>query len=226
MSIRIEVMPFLAASFGVGVVVVAVCRLLRMEWPVAVLAGVVPMIVLGGYMCFFFRDPDRAPPTDGELIVAGADGILARITEVEEPRFQDPRAIRISIFLTLFDVHVNRAPIAGEATFLGYYPGKRLMTFDEKSSEQNQHNAILIEGEHTRCLVKQIVGPVCRRVVYWPDHERAVHLGAGERIGMMKFGSRLDMTFPRDDIVVVADLGARVQAGETVIARLRKEDGT
>lgn len=77
--------------------------------------------------------------------------------------------LRISIFLSLFDVHVNRAPISGKSRFLGYFPGKHLFTFDEKSSDVNQHNSILIQNDKTCCLVNQIVGPVCRRVVYWLD---------------------------------------------------------
>ena len=126
---------------------------------------------------------------------------------------------RVSIFLSLFDVHVNRAPIEGKIAFLGYFPGARFFTFDEKSSEFNQHNSILIEGPQTRCLVNQIVGPVARRVVYWLKLNQMVQ--KGDRIGMMKFGSRLDMILPRSDVDVVVKPGDRVQAGVTVVATMK-----
>jgi len=174
-------------------------------------------------MLFFFRDPERTPPGDPDAVVAGADGKLVSVVDVGRREELGTEAVRLSIFLSLFDVHVNRAPIAGKSTFLGYRPGKRLFTFQEKSSEVNQHNAILVEGTTTRCLVHQIVGPVCRRVVYWPDHDSAVDIDRGERIGMMKFGSRLDMYLPRDDVEIVASVGDHVRAGETVVARLRSK---
>jgi len=136
------------------------------------------------------------------------------------PEFENSAAVRISIFLSLFDVHVNRAPISGNATFLGYFPGKHYFTFQDKSSDHNQHNSILIRNADTACLINQIVGPVCRRVVYWPDHERVVPLRIGDRFGMMKFGSRLDMYFPAADIELLCRPGDEVRAGETIIAEL------
>jgi phosphatidylserine decarboxylase len=135
-------------------------------------------------------------------------------------------AVRISIFLSLFDVHVNRAPIAGESRFLGYFRGKHFFTFLEKSSDYNQHNSILIRNDRTCCLYHQIVGPICRRVVYWPSHEEAVQIGKGDPIGMMKFGSRLDMCFPADTIRVSVREGDVVRAGETVIGTLLAKDKT
>ena len=115
---------------------------------------------------------------------------------------------------------MNRAPISGASRFLGYFKGKHFFTFKEKSSDYNQHNAILIEGR-TQCLVKQIVGPVCRRVVYWPDHDNPVKLKKGDRIGMMKFGSRLDMYFPKSDVEITSKVGDKVAAGVTVIGRIK-----
>jgi len=140
---------------------------------------------------------------------------------LKEDKFLKTECVRISIFLSLFDVHVNRAPLAGHSTFLGYFPGMRLFTFQEKSSEVNQHNKILIEGTRTRCLVNQIVGPVCRRVVYWPDHDKAVSVAMGERIGMMKFGSRLDIYLPASDVKIICKPGDIVHAGETIVARMK-----
>jgi phosphatidylserine decarboxylase len=141
------------------------------------------------------------------------------VVEVNEPVWLRTNAVRISIFLSLFDVHVNRAPIAGQVKFLAYYPGTRYFTFQEKSSELNQHNSIFIQGPQTACLVNQIVGPVARRVVYWLTLDQEVR--KGDPIGMMKFGSRLDMYLPRAEVEVVVKRGDKVLAGETVVARLR-----
>ncbi|MDD3516174.1 MAG: phosphatidylserine decarboxylase [Synergistaceae bacterium] len=176
--------------------------------------------ISAGYMLFFFRDPDRATPSDPGLVVAAASGKLAKIAEVYEGEYLKTDTVRISIFLSLLDVHVNRFPIGGSSTFLGYFPGKRLFTFDEKSSDVNQHNTILVKGEGTSCLITQIVGPVCRRVVYWLRPDKTVSVRRGQRFGMMKFGSRLDMYFPKGDIEIVANIGDQLTAGQTVIARI------
>ena len=227
MSIRSEVLPFLVSAVVIDILVMLMCRALGVARPRTVVAGTVLTLVLTGYLLYFFRDPERIPPEDNSLIVAGADGIVMRIKELGEEEFPSMGSfgkagtVRISIFLTLLDVHVNRAPISGKAKFLGYYPGKHLFTFQEKSSDINQHNSILIKGEKTQCLINQIVGPVCRRVVYWPDHEKEVDVKMGDRIGMMKFGSRLDMYFPKDDVTVVVNENDKVRAGETVVAKLR-----
>jgi phosphatidylserine decarboxylase len=221
MSIRPEVMPFILAVLILGMLITLLCRRKGMSWLKAIVAGDTFSLVFVGYMLWFFRDPERVPPADPAAIVAAADGVVADIRDVREDQYLKADTVRISIFLSLFDVHVNRAPIAGRSTFLGYFPGKRYFTFQEKSSELNQHNSILIEGSGTRCLVNQIVGPVARRVVYWLDPKQAVGVKSGERIGMMKFGSRLDMYFPKGDISVEVQKGQRVRAGETVVARVR-----
>lgn len=244
MSFRVEVLPFLAVAAVAGVVLGVAVRALtrRRKRPLlAVAMGLDLAILLGAYFLYFFRDPERTPPADPAAIVAGADGVIAKVTELDDAAFGRSAdfsglkganrerflgrggVVRISIFLSLVDVHVNRAPIGGQSEFLGYFPGKHFFTYKEKSSEYNQHNSILIRGKDTSCLVNQIVGPVARRVVYWPDHDRAVELRIGDRIGMMKFGSRLDMYLPRRDVEVLTRQGDRVRAGETIVARLRGE---
>ncbi len=177
-------------------------------------------LVLTAFMVYFFRDPDRIPPVDSKVIVAGADGVIRAIETIKEEQYLNAEAVRISIFLNPFDVHVNRAPIAGTVSGLAYTPGRHLLTISNASSEFNEHSSILIDGEETRCLVRQIVGPVVRRVVYWLAMNQA--LQKGERIGMMKFGSRLDMYFPADEVGITIKKGERVRAGETVIATLTK----
>jgi phosphatidylserine decarboxylase len=218
-AIRSEVTPFiLVTALFFALLGFALWRTGYPVRRVAWLCGL-PALVCIGYLLYFFRDPQRTPPAEPDVVVAGADGSVAAISEVYEGRYLKAPCVRISIFLSLFDVHVNRAPISGESTFLGYFPGKRLFTFQEKSSDVNQHNKILIVGKRTRCLVCQIVGPVCRRVVYWPPHDKPVEVAMGERIGMMKFGSRLDIYLPADGIKVVVKRGDKVRAGETRIAR-------
>jgi len=239
MAVRPEVIPYVGIALVCGLVLCVVCRwLLRAKWRRSLLSGIVFAAVLSVYFLYFFRDPERTAPSDAAAIVSGADGRIAGVAALSPDSmrrlagfcglegddletFVASDVTRISIFLSLFDVHVNRAPIAGDSRFLGYFPGRHFFTFREKSSEYNQHNSILISGAGTHCLINQIVGPVARRVVYWPDHDRSVRLEKGDRIGMMKFGSRLDMYLPSRDIEVTVSEGDKVRAGETVVATLK-----
>ncbi|MEI6147625.1 MAG: phosphatidylserine decarboxylase [bacterium] len=218
MSFRPEVVPFLMASLVLGGLLVAALRVSRVSMRKALVSGGLVAAILCVYMLYFFRDPVRVVPTDPSAVVAGAEGKIMSVMEVEEPVFLKTNAVRISIFLSLIDVHVNRAPIAGRVEFAQYFPGARYFTFQEKSSDLNQHSSILIRGERTSCLVNQIVGPVARRVVYWL--EVGQDLKKGESFGMMKFGSRLDMYFPKGDVEVLVKPGDKVRVGETVVARL------
>lgn len=235
MSIRPEVWPFIISAVLVGLLLfLLIGRFSRLKWTKSAIVPGILTIVFIGYFLWFFRDPVRVSPTDSSLILSGADGEIAKITLLSEDEFNDAaefaglntddlvpfsdgKTLRISIFLSLFSVHVNRFPISGKSRFLGYFPGKHLFTFDEKSSDVNQHNSILITNDRTACLVNQIVGPVCRRVVYWLNHDEAVEVKAGDDFGMMKFGSRLDMYFPEKDIKLLVSEGDKVRAGESVI---------
>lgn len=240
MSVRLEVLPFLAAALLTGVALALLIRALRVKWRKAACIGAAVALVLAGYFVYFFRDPIRVTPRDATALIAAADGTIAAVTELTDDQFRTAArfagldgdrleaflgngVVRISIFLSLFDVHVNRAPLSGRYEFLGYFPGQHLFTFHAKSSEVNQHNSIFVRSPNTVCLINQIVGPVCRRVVYWPDHDRAVPLEAGAPIGMMKFGSRLDTYVPANVFTMLLDTGAVVRAGETIVARLREE---
>ena len=223
MKFRPEVKPFLLASFVFGVFIYILGILSGASNGLAFFIGLLFGGAGTGYMLFFFRDPEMVTPAEPGTVVAAASGKLAKIAEVYEKDYLKQDTVRISIFLSLFDVHVNRFPIGGFSTFLGYFPGKRLFTFDEKSSDVNQHNAILVRNDETSCLVRQIVGPVCRRVVYWLREDKTTVVKQGERFGMMKFGSRLDMYFPKGDIEIVAKIGDQVTAGETIIARIVKK---
>jgi len=220
MAFRLEIIPFLCVAVALGAILAGGLRLGRVPWRKAIVFSGIVTVVLIGYLLVFFRDPIRVASPDPADIVAGAEGKIMSVVEVDEPEFLKTKAVRISIFLSLVDVHVNRSPIAGKVEHAQYYPGARYFTFEEKSSELNQHSSIVIRGEKTSCVVKQIVGPVARRVVYWLEPGQV--LVKGERIGMMKFGSRLDMYFPREDVDVIVKKGDKVRAGETVVARLRK----
>lgn len=193
-------------------------------WGPAAVGVVALLAVLTAFLVYFFRDPDRPALTDSNVVVSGADGWVRCVEEMPEEKFLGVQCVRISTFLTPFDVHVNRAPIAGSVTALDYTPGKHLFTIQQAASEYNEHSSIVIEGRRTRCLVKQIVGPIVRRVVYWLQVGQV--LGIGERIGMMKFGSRLDVYLPAADVEVLVKKGDRVFAGLTAIARIKKGEPT
>ncbi|HMP90711.1 MAG TPA: phosphatidylserine decarboxylase [Kiritimatiellia bacterium] len=181
-----------------------------------VLAG----ILLTVFMVYFFRDPERTPPNDPLAILSGADGWVRSVERISEAKYLKRDTIRISTYLTPWDVHVNRVPIPGKVVGLDYTPGKHILTRNPKSSEVNEHSTIIIHGEHIPCMVRQIVGPLVRRVRYWLHMDQAV--AAGDRLGIMKFGSRLDIYLPAEDVKPEVKAGDRVFAGITVIARIAK----
>jgi len=220
MPVRPEVKPFLA---GASLVFFAPALALIFgsnagKWAPALFSF---GALICGMLVFFFRDPERKVPGDPLSIVSGADGIVSQIADVEDDLYLKTKAVRVSVFLNLFDVHVNRMPMAGKVVLAEYHPGKHFFAFLDKASDDNQHSAILIQGEKTRCLVKQIVGPVARRVVFWVKPGQT--LAAGERIGMMKFGSRLDVYFPAGGVDILVKKGQRVRAGETVLASIKRQ---
>jgi len=219
MAFRPEVIPFLFVSLVLGGLVFSALRLCRVANKRSLAVGGLIAVLLSGYMLYFFRDPPRQAPADPASVVAGADGTIMSVVDLQEPNFLKTNCVRISIFLSLFDVHVNRAPIGGTVQFAQDYPGSRYFTFLEKSSDYNQHSTIVIRGKETSCIVNQIVGPIARRVVHWVAPGQQVE--KGESIGMMKFGSRLDMVFPKDDVEVTVKKGMKVRAGETVVALLK-----
>lgn len=221
MSITKEVLPFIGLCLVVFLLPGLVLHMLKKKKP-AILFYILAVVSVS-YMLWFFRDPHRTPPQDDKIALSCADGKVMSVIEMDEDKFMNEHCYRVSIFLSLFDVHVNRTPFAGTSTFLGYEPGKRYFTFQEKSSEYNQRNAIMFENEHTKCLVYQIVGPIARRVVYWFDEDNPVTVQAGDKMGMMKFGSRLDMYLPVDDVEILVTPGERVEAGITPVARIISE---
>ncbi len=180
-------------------------------------------VVVTAFMIYFFRDPERPVTVGDDILLCGADGWCRNVETLAENKFLKCDCVRICTFLTPFDVHVNRSPLAGTVVKLDYTPGRHVLTIQQAASEVNEHSSILIEGEQTRCLLRQIVGPLVRRVVYWLDEGQKI--AKAERFGMMKFGSRLDVYFPVNDVEVLVKKGDRVFAGITPLARVVRKDG-
>jgi phosphatidylserine decarboxylase len=168
-----------------------------------------PFYVLGAFCLYFFRDPNRVPPP-GELIVAPADGKIVAIREL------GPDETRVSIFLNIFNVHVNRTPIPGKIAEVVYQRGKFLVASHEAASTENEQNTLVIQGERSRVVCRQIAGLIARRIVCYKSPGDSV--AAGERIGYIKFGSRVDVIFGSEWRLNVK-VGDKVFAGSSVLAR-------
>lgn len=174
-------------------------------------------VLLIAYTFYFFRDPDREAPGEAESIVAAADGVIADIGEVEEPEFVKGPMKRIAIFLSVFDVHTNRAPISGKVTYCQHYVGKFLDARHPDATRLNEYQTWAFEGAAATVVVRQITGAIARRIVAWAKVGDAVK--KGERFGMIRFGSRTEVYVPLQATVTVA-VGDRVQGGFSVIANL------
>ncbi|MFZ5950742.1 MAG: phosphatidylserine decarboxylase family protein, partial [Candidatus Rifleibacteriota bacterium] len=173
--------------------------------------------LFGAFTLYFFRDPEREIPQGESLIVSPADGKIVGIDSVEHVPFIDGPAKRISIFLSIFDVHINRAPIKGKIEYRHYAPGEFLPAFEPKASIKNEMNTIGIEdSDGYRVVVRQIAGLIARRILCWKNPGDKIE--RGDRFGLIRFGSRTDIFLPLDARVEVS-LGQRVQGGATVIAR-------
>ena len=169
----------------------------------------VPLFILAVFCLYFFRDPDRVIPS-GKVAVSPADGKVVVV------RAEGPKQTRISIFLNIFDVHVNRSPIAGKVVDVQYHRGKFLVASKEEASSENEMNTVTVEGDGSRVVFKQIAGLIARRIVCWKKVGDSI--ATGERFGLIKFGSRMDIVLgPEWDIQVRE--GQRVSAGSTVLAR-------
>jgi phosphatidylserine decarboxylase len=169
----------------------------------------------------FFRDPERVTPHDAHLIVSPADGRVDKISKVTPPKefhMGDDKVTRVSVFLSVFDVHVNRIPISGTVKTLNYHPGKFLSATLDKSSDLNERQSVLIETKDgTNIAVVQIAGLIARRIVCDLDENQEVK--TGERFGIIRFGSRVDLYIPKKLAVQVLE-GQYMIGGETVIAKL------
>lgn len=220
--IHSQAYPFAAISAGVCLVT-AFLAWETIAWPMALLtAGILA----------FFRDPERVTPTDEQAVVSPADGLVTLIQRVPPPRellvddgtgapvMADVAMTRVSIFMSVFDVHINRAPIGGTVRRVVYIPGKFLNADLDKASEENERQHILIErADGSAIAFTQIAGLVARRII--PFVKPGDILAAGQRVGLIRFGSRVDVYLPEGTEPLVL-LGQKVIAGETVLARMNE----
>jgi phosphatidylserine decarboxylase len=201
------------------VVVAALLLVAVIVWP-AWWAITIPVLIvelgLTAFVFYFFRDPERALPADPDIIVSAADGLVVSVEEMDEPDFQLGRRQRIAVFLSVFDVHVNRSPVAGRVKKTVYKAGQFLDVRHVDASTRNEALAWLLETEDGPVAVRQIAGLVARRIVPWAKEGSA--LARGERFGMIRFGSRTEVFLPMTCTVLVKP-GDRVQGAATPIAR-------
>jgi phosphatidylserine decarboxylase len=169
----------------------------------------VPFYILAAFCLYFFRDPERVPPS-GDVLVSPADGRVVSIRDMGDGQ------TRVSIFLNIFDVHVNRTPIPGKITDIQYQEGKFLVASHEAASSENEQNTLVVDDGDTRVVCRQIAGLIARRIVCYKRAGDSV--AKGERIGYIKFGSRVDVLFgPEWDVAV--KLGDKVAGATTVLAK-------
>lgn len=173
-------------------------------------------LLLAAFMAFFFRDPERECATGEGVVVSPADGRVLSIAPLD-PNAGEP-ATQISIFLSPLDVHINRSPIAGEIIDVVYKPGAFHVASRDIASVENEQNIVTVRGDRVTVVFRQIAGALARRVVFWKKKGDRVELG--ERIGLMKFSSRMDVVMPRE-VEVLVRKGQRVVGGITVIGRVR-----
>ena len=180
-----------------------------LHWNVAAIA----LVLLALFVFSFFRDPERLIPAEADAVVSPGDG---RVVVVTEEPYEGRPGKRVSIFLAVWNVHVNRSPAAGTITKMAYRPGKFLAAMLEKASLENEQNVFTLSTEAGEIVFKQIAGLIARRVVSWKKAGEKV--ARGERIGLVRFGSRVDLWVPKDAEIVVR-VGENVKGGSSVLAR-------
>lgn len=171
------------------------------------------------FVSWFFRNPSRVVPQGPGLVISPGDGKVLAVEEEFEPRYLKERAIRISIFLNVFDVHINRLPCDGVIENVQYQPGLFLVASKPHATLQNEQNAVMIKtAEGAKVLCVQVAGLIARRIVWWVNpKDRAVR---GERYGLIRFGSRMDTYVPAATLIKIA-VGDRVKGGETILGELQ-----
>ena len=178
----------------------------------------VPPLLLAAFFLWFFRDPHRNVPAGDGLIVSPGDGLVTETVSISTPH--GPRQ-RISIFLSVFDVHVNRSPIAGVLTEVRYQKGQYLNAMNPLSAERNEQNIVTVHGEGMEIVFKQIAGLIARRIVF--HHRQGDRVQRGQRVGLIKFGSRTDIIVPAEAEIRVK-VGQRVKGGSSIIAEVPESE--
>jgi phosphatidylserine decarboxylase len=195
---------------GVAWLIVTVLALLHWWIPLALWLPVAVWVIA------FFRDPSRDGPRGAELLIAPADGKIVSVISIDEPTFLQGPATRISIFMNVFDVHVNRYPASGRVAYRLYSRGKFGHAMPEKASSENEQCSLGLDTSRGRVLVRQIAGSIARRIV--TDHQPGAEVRQAERMGLIRFGSRVDVFLPRGAEILV-HVGQKTRAGQTVVAR-------
>jgi phosphatidylserine decarboxylase len=215
-SIRSQLAPINSEGYPFIGIFAAVSLVLFWLW--APLGWIGTVLTL--WCIYFFRDPPRVTPISDTLVVSPADGRISLVVNAVPPpelALGDQPLPRVSVFMSVFDCHVNRSPITGTVERIAYTPGKFLNADLDKASEDNERNALVVTGRIGRVGVVQIAGLIARRIVCWTKEGQT--MGAGERIGMIRFGSRVDVYLPQGAVPLVSE-GQTSLAGETVIADL------
>ncbi|THB79822.1 MAG: phosphatidylserine decarboxylase family protein [Desulfobulbaceae bacterium] len=189
-----------------------VSALLGLTWTTVLL------LVVTSFVTMFFRDPERFIPDVPNAVVSPADGKVILADQVSDSRFSDVDMVKISIFMNVFNVHVNRSPIKGVVTGVNHVPGKFLAADHQNAHLKNEYCAVTVKDEAGRSIIfVQIAGLVARRIVCWL--EKGDLIGRGERFGLIRFGSRVDIYLPKDAVLQV-QVGSKVRAGESILAEL------
>ncbi len=205
----------IAWAIGISVVLVIIGFWIG-SWPKWVFIALA--IFTTAFTLYFFRDPDRVSPTDPNLIISPADGKVILIQRVFEPQYLKEEVTQVSIFLSPMNVHVNRIPVSGVVEFKRYVPGEYLVAWHEKASDLNERSEFGVRhASGKKMFFKQITGYVARRITFHLNEGDTVV--AGERFGMMKFGSRMDLLFP-DSFTLDVKIGDVTVAGETILGRV------
>ena len=204
-----EGFPFIAVTAGFTLIAV------WLGWSAVAVATAISTL----FVSWFFRNPPRVVPQGPGLVVSPGDGKVLAVEKEFEPRYLKERAIRISIFLNVFDVHINRLPCDGVIENVQYQPGLFLVASKPHATLQNEQNAVMIKtAEGAKVLCVQVAGLIARRIVWWVNpKDRAVR---GERYGLIRFGSRMDTYVPAATLIKIA-VGDRVKGGETILGELQ-----
>ncbi len=206
-----EGLPFI----GMSALATIVFAMLGMKGPA------LAALIFTGFVLYFFRDPERVVPHRANLITSPADGKVIDISEVEEPWFHSGETLRISIFMNVFNCHVNRAPISGSVMDMQYRPGIFVSANKARAISDNEANAMLLQDDAgRRVTVVQVAGLIARRIVC--HAQVGDTLERGQRYGMIRFGSRLDVYAPADSLILI-ERGDRVVAGQSVLAEMKEQ---
>ena len=218
MNFAREGWSFIIGSFLIASAVILTAAM-RRSWPLWLLGFA--LLIIAIWVASFFRDPERTAAEKGErIVISPADGKVVLITEVDEPTFMKGRAKRVSVFMNVFNVHVNRYPVSGVVQYVQATPGKFMNAIAENASLENEQTSVGIESGSNRILVRQIAGLIARRIhTYSRVGDQAKQ---GERMGMIRFGSRVDVFFPLDATIRVK-VGDVAFAGVTVLGELKSK---